>query len=56
MMNIKEDNKIVEKLKDDKIKDKIDDKLTNKIVDKIQPVFICNGRCSYCIEHKCYDI
>jgi hypothetical protein len=41
---------------DDKIKHKIYDKLKHKIVKKIQPVFICNGKCSYCITNKCYDI
>ena len=55
------DKKIDEKLKnkiDEKIDKKIDEKKNVTIVlyEKIKPLFICNGRCSYCITTKCYDI
>ena len=35
------------------LKEKIDKKLAEKII----PLFICNGKCSYCsIDHKCLEI
>jgi sulfatase maturation enzyme AslB (radical SAM superfamily) len=41
---------------DEKLNKKVDDKLDKKVDEKIKPLFSCNGKCSYCIEHKCLDI
>lgn len=46
----------VNKIVDNVIKKKLHSKIDYKIDEKIKPLFSCNGKCSYCIEHKCLDI
>ena len=49
------DDKINDK-QDNKLDDKLEVKLDEKLDVKIKPFFSCNGKCSYCIDKKCYDI
>ena len=44
------------KILDVKLDKKLEVKLDEKLDVKIKPFFKCNGKCSYCIDKKCYDI
>ena len=62
-LNDKLDKKLDEKLNDkldkkldEQLDDKLDKKLDEQLDETIKPLFSCNGKCDYCIDHKCYDI